>query len=65
MSLSLCWAVRTGEGLSEQRPLKLKKHRRLSKSVFRYGLDYLRSLVLDFDLKTDEFLHSLRFLSCT
>ena len=31
----------------------------------RYGLDYLRSIVTDLDLKQDEFLHSLQFLSCT
>lgn len=65
MSLALCWAVKTGEWLTEQRPLKVKKHGRLSKSVFRYGLDYLRSLVLDLDLKFNEFVHSLQFLSCT
>jgi hypothetical protein len=65
MSLALCWAVKTGEWLAHHRPLKIKKHGRLSKSVFRYGLDYLRSLVLDLDLKFDEFFHSLQFLSCT
>lgn len=65
MRLALCWAVKTGEWLTHHRPLKIKKHGRLSKSVFRYGLDYLRSLVLDLDLKFDEFFHSLQFLSCT
>ena len=65
MSLALCWALKTGEWLSTQSPLQVKKHGRLEKSVFRYGLDYLRSLVLNLELKFDEFLHSLQFLSCT
>ena len=65
MSLALCWAVKTGEWLHQHQPLKLKKHGRLSKSIFRYGLDYLRSLVTDLDLNSHEFVHSLQFLSCT
>lgn len=46
-------------------PLKIKKHGRLAKSIFRYSLDYLRSIVIDLDLDQREFLHSLQFLSCT
>ena len=45
--------------------LRVKKHGRKAKSVFRYGLDYLRSIVTDLDLKYAEFLDSLQFLSCT
>ena len=65
MTLALCWAVKTGEWLHQHRPIKVKKHGRKAKSIFRYGLDYLRSIVTDLDLKRDEFLHSLQFLSCT
>ncbi len=65
MTLALCWAVKTGEWLHQHRPIKVKKHGRKAKSIFRYGLDYLRSIVTDLDLKQDEFLHSLQFLSCT
>ena len=51
--------------------LCVKKHgRKATKdlsacSIFRYGLDHLRSIVTDLDLKYSEFLNSLRFLSCT
>ena len=62
---ALCWAIKTGEWLHQHRPIKVKKHGRLAKSVFRYGLDYLRSIVTDLDLKQSEFLQSLKFLSCT
>ena len=64
LSLAMCWAVQTGEWL-HQRPIKIKKHGRQAQSVFRYGLDYLRSVVTDLDLKHSEFLLSLQFLSRT
>ena len=71
MSLALCWAVKTGERtcphlwLHQFNPIKIKKHGRQAKSIFRYGLDYLRTIFTDLDLKQDEFLFSLQFLSCT
>ena len=65
MTLALCWAIKTGEWLHQHQPIKVKKHGRKAKSIFRYGLDYLRSIFTDLDLKQDEFLHSLQFLSCT
>lgn len=65
MTLALCWATKIGEWLHQHQPIKVKKHGRLAKSIFRYGLDHLPSIVTDLDLKKDEFLFSLQFLSCT
>ena len=65
MSLALCWAIKTGEWLHQLKPIKIKKHGRLAKSIFRNGLNHLRSILTDLDLKHDEFLESLQFLSCT
>ena len=65
LSIALCWAVKTGEWLAELHPIPIKKHRRLAKSIFRYGLDCLRSIFLDLDLKYHDFLFCLNFLSCT
>jgi hypothetical protein len=65
MSLAMCWAMKMGQWLHSHSPLKINKHGRLSKSVFRYGLDYLRSIVTDLDLKHRDFLDALEFLSCT
>ena len=62
---ALCWAYRTDDWLSSHRPLKIKKHGRQQASIFRYGFDYLRSIVTDLDLKSDEFLHFLQLLSRT
>jgi hypothetical protein len=45
MTLALCWAVKIGEWLHQHQPLKIKKHGRRQARIFRYGLDYLRSIV--------------------
>jgi hypothetical protein len=63
MTLALCWAVKMGEWLHRQRPIPIKQHGRRAKSIFRYGLDYLRSIVLDLDIRHSDFLLSLTLLS--
>jgi hypothetical protein len=65
LTIALCWAFRTGEWLAQQKPIKLKKHGRKAKSIFRYGFDYLRRILLNLESLTDEFFHSIHFLSCT
>lgn len=47
LSIAFCLAHIIGEWLNEQKPIKIKKHNRLAKSIFRYGLDYLRSCLLN------------------
>ena len=42
----------------------LPSDRRLAKNIFCYGLDRLRSIVTDLDLKQNEILVSLQFLFC-
>ena len=65
LTLATIWAFKVGQWLHKQEPLKIKKHGRLTKSVFRYGLDFLRSTFFDIQLKFDDFQFSLIFLSCT
>jgi hypothetical protein len=66
LTLALCWALQTGLWLHQQSPIKLKKHGRRSKSLFRLGLDHLRHLVLNPSPSNDaDFFHSLQLLSCT
>ena len=65
MSLAMCWAMKVGEWLHSHTPLKVKKHGRREKSLFRYALDHLRSVVNDLDIKHRQFLECLQFLSCT
>jgi len=58
--------LQTGLWLHQQSPIKLKKHGRRSKSLFRLGLDHLRHLVLNPSPSNDaDFFHSLQLLSCT
>ncbi len=45
VALTLCWCHRIGLWLHERKALKLKKHGRLPKSLFRRGLDALRRLL--------------------
>lgn len=65
LTIALCWAHRTGIWLSQQKPITLKKHGRKAKSIFRYGFDYLRRLMVNLEQYQSEFSHSIRFLSCT
>ncbi|MGG6265466.1 IS4 family transposase [Leptolyngbya sp. AN03gr2] len=65
LSLALCWAILIGEWLHQLKPLTIKKHGRRAKSIFRYGLDHLRNIVLNFERKASEFMQVLQFLSCT
>ena len=65
LSLALCWVILTGEWLHQLKPLPVKKQGRRAKSIFRYGFDYLRNVVLNVEQKMDEFLNVIQLLSCT
>lgn len=65
LSLALCWVFLTGEWLHQRQPLVVKKHGRRAKSLFRYGFDHLRHIVLNLEQKGDQFSQALQFLSCT
>lgn len=65
LSLALCWVFLTGEWLHQLKPLAIKKHGRKAKSLFRYGFDYLRNIMLNLEQKMVDFLDALQFLSCT
>ena len=67
LTLSLCWAVKVGQWLNEVKPLVLKAHGRLAKSIFRYGFDHLRHICLNLAQPQQQldFQLAIRFLSCT
>ncbi|MBD1861441.1 transposase [Trichocoleus sp. FACHB-46] len=65
LSLVLCWIFLTGEWLHQLKPLVVKKHGRRAKSLFRYGFDHLRHIVLNLEHKGDQFSEALQFLFCT
>jgi hypothetical protein len=65
LTIALCWAYRTGEWLSHQKPILIKTHGRKAQSIFRYGFDYLRHVLLNLDEHQADFRQALQFLSCT
>lgn len=65
LTIALCWAYRTGQWLTKQKPISIKKHGRKAKSVFRFGFDYLRRILLNLEQYELGFRQTLQFLSCT
>jgi hypothetical protein len=67
LALAFCWAHIIGEWLNEQKPLKLRKHGRMSRSIFRYGFDHLRRILCNLQSCTQQiaFRQVIQLLSCT
>lgn len=67
LALAFCWAHVIGEWLTQQQPLKIKKHGRLAKSIFRHGFDYLRRILCNLASTTQQvaFRQVTKLLSCT
>ncbi len=57
------WAYLAGIFLDSLVPIKIKKHGRKAKSLFKYGLTYLASVLFSNDI--DKFKDVCKFLSCT
>jgi hypothetical protein len=67
LALAFCWAHVVGEWLSRQKALRTKKHGRLAKSIFRYGLNHLRRILCNLSdrLQRIAFRQVTQLLSCT
>lgn len=67
LALAFCWAHVVGEWLAQHEPLKIKKHGRLAKSIFRHGLDHLRRILCNQLCKAERvaLLRVIKLLSCT
>ena len=67
LALAFCWAHVVGEWLAQHEPLKIKKHGRPAKSIFRHGFDHLRRILCSQLGKAErlEFRQLIRLLSCT
>jgi hypothetical protein len=62
LAITFCWAHLTGEWLHEQEPIEIKKHGRKAISIFRYGFDHLRALVLNISEHDHEFREMVEVL---
>lgn len=47
LTIAFCWAYHIGAWLNEIKPIRIKKHQRPAKSVFRYGFDWIRHLLFN------------------
>jgi hypothetical protein len=66
LTVAFTWAYLVGDWLDRDvQPIRVKSHGRRAKSLFRYGLDHLRSVLLNMTAKIDEFFACLQVLSCT
>lgn len=64
LAIAFCWAHKIGEWQHEIRPIKIKTHGRPEVSIFRYGLDYLVDILMNFFLKCDNFKNCLDRIRC-
>lgn len=65
LTLAFCWAHRVGEWITESRLIKIKKHGRKAKSIFRTGFDHLRQILLNLESRKQQYRQVLKLLSCT
>jgi hypothetical protein len=61
--IAFVWCYKVGIFMNEIRPIKIKKHGRKAKSIFKYGLDYIMKILLKVENK--ENIDIVKFLSCT
>lgn len=61
--VAFVWAYKAGIYLNSLCPIKIKKHGRKAKSLFKYGLTFLANVLFANDL--DKFRECCKFLSCT
>lgn len=61
--LAFVWCYKVGIYLHQIYPIKIKKHGRMAKSIFKYGLDYIASVLLNPVNQNN--INLMQFLSCT
>lgn len=61
--VAFVWCYKVGIYLHQLSPIKIKKHGRKAKSIFKYGLDYIESALLN--PLNQKKMNIIEFLSCT
>ena len=64
LAIAFCWSYKAGIIKNKDSPISIKSHGRKSKSLFRIGLDYIRSILFYMETKFDQFLNMLNTLKC-
>ncbi|HJW28298.1 MAG TPA: IS4 family transposase, partial [Saprospiraceae bacterium] len=55
LAITFSWAYLIGEWCHTQKPIRVKSHQRPAKSIFRYGLDWLRDILLNMIEKVEAY----------
>ncbi len=58
LTIAFCWALLTGSFCLSLQPIRIAKHGRYVKSVFRYGLEHMKNVFISASIKLDE-LHQI------
>lgn len=62
LAIACSWAHIIGQWIAKTNPLKIKKHGRMEKSLFRYGLDHLQYVLLNINQQYQQFRKCMRLL---
>ena len=63
LAIVFCWAHRVGEWRAAKKPIRLLKHydsTRPQNSLFRYGLDFIREIIINPFKKVADFKECLK-----
>ena len=60
LCIAFCWSYRLGDLAETVKPIKIKKHGRKTKSLFRYGMDKIREILFELNSCFQDFLWLLR-----
>ena len=55
LTIAYCWSYRCGDLIDNVKPIKRKNHGRRIKSVFRYGYDVIRKILINLEQLTEVF----------
>ena len=62
LTIAFCWAYHVGAWRHEVKPIRIKKHQRPAKSIFRYGFDWIRQALFNPQDKLELLAHVLNLL---
>jgi hypothetical protein len=62
LTLAFCWAYHIGAWRHTVKPIRINKHHRPAKSLFRYGFDWIRQALNHLDDKHEHLTHVLTLL---
>jgi hypothetical protein len=65
LAIAFVWAMKAGLWRHGKKPIRVKKHGRRARSLFRYGFDLLRRYFCNLESSFELHINPVHFLSCT